>query len=282
MRSPGRGMRPKAVGHQAPHRAHVARRPPAAPRAPAPGGPRCTRPATSTAPSGSTMIGSASTSYSSLISPTISSTMSSTVTQPRGAAVLVDHDREGDAPAWNSFSSSAIFFVSGHQEDRAHQRLQRVGVGALVLDEVAHHDHAHDVVQVLAEDRDAAVLGLAHRCGAGRHGRADAAMATMSGRGVITSRTWVAAKRATASTSRPSSASCTGAGGTSGPACVGALVAAVVRARCGPRRRAQRAHQRRQSAARRRRRRAAAAAATAPGSGAPACRAGSGGRAAGR
>ena len=42
-----------------------------------------------------------------------------------------------------------------------------------------------------------------------------AGMATMSGRGVMTSRTCVTEKRVTASTSRPSFSSCTGGGGTS-------------------------------------------------------------------
>src|SRR5207244_2585272 len=72
-----------------------------------------TRPATTTAPSRSTLIGSASTSYSSLISPTISSTMSSTVTRPAVPPYSSITTAKLFRPAWNSFSRSAIFFVSG-------------------------------------------------------------------------------------------------------------------------------------------------------------------------
>ena len=154
-----------------------------------------TRPATITDPSGSSVIGSLSTSNSSLISPTISSTMSSTLTRPAvppySSTTTAKSCAATGAPAGGRRSS----WWRGPRKPAA-----PAGAGgpvfAVVVDQVAHLDHPQDVVEVLAEDR---------RCGCTSSPASPpqlaqalaAPMATMSGRGVMTSRTSVSAKRLT-------------------------------------------------------------------------------------
>ena len=112
MRSPVRGTRPNAVATRPPTVSTLSPSARGTSRA-CSNRSTLTRPATSTAPSGSTTIGSASRSYSSLISPTISSTMSSTVTSPAVPPYSSITTANVMRRAWNSFRSSAIFFVSG-------------------------------------------------------------------------------------------------------------------------------------------------------------------------
>ncbi len=105
----GCGRRPRPPARRPSPR----RRRPAWPRAPAPAGPRSPGPRPGSAPSASMLMGSASRSYSSLISPTISSTMSSTVTRPEMLPYSSMARAKVMRRAWNSFSSSATFLVSG-------------------------------------------------------------------------------------------------------------------------------------------------------------------------
>ena len=206
-------MRPKSGGHQPAHRAHVlavgerrlqrllqpvhvhaARH---QDRAVAP--PR--------------VMGSASTSYSSLISPTISSTMSSTETRPavppyssmttakvmrRGLELLqqlrdllrLRHQEDGRAPA----------AAAGRRaRPRTRRRSRTVTTPTMSSRFSPKTGMRLYLVSRMTRRRS-------------RHAWPAAGMATMSGRGVITSRTRVSAKRATASTRRPSSSSCTGGG----------------------------------------------------------------------
>src|SRR5262249_49932647 len=72
-----------------------------------------TRPATSTEPSGSTEMGSLSTSNSSLISPTSSSTMSSTVTSPAVPPYSSTTTANVVCCCCSSRRRSAILFVAG-------------------------------------------------------------------------------------------------------------------------------------------------------------------------
>ena len=119
------------------------------------------------APSASTAIGSPSTSYSSLISPTSSSTMSSILTTPAVPPYSSIATANVMRLPCNSFSSSAIFLVSGTRNAGRTSG----GDGRLrtfVVHQVAHRHDAHDVVEVLAVDREAAVLRSRATAGAGR------------------------------------------------------------------------------------------------------------------
>src|SRR6185295_8578744 len=173
-----------------------------------------TRPATTTAPSFSTVIGSASWSYSSLISPTISSTMSSTVTRPAVPPYSSITTANVLRPAWNSFSRSAIFFVSGTTN------AARTNGPTGSEPSPSYSTRSRTLATPTMSSRLSPKTGtrlyfVSRKILRSSSTGAAAATATMSGRGVITSRTIVSAKRATASTSLPSSGSWTGAGGTS-------------------------------------------------------------------
>ena len=104
-------------------------------------------------------------SYSSSISPTISSSRSSSVTMPRNRAVLVDHDRHVLVrPAELGQQRREVLRLGddvGGPQDRADVDL---GEAAVVHggEQVAHVQHAGDVVERLAEDRVARVRRVDH------------------------------------------------------------------------------------------------------------------------
>ena len=136
--------------------------------------------------------------------------------QAGDAAVLVDGDREGDPAGLELLQQLRDLLRLRHQVGLAHQRPQRIGGRPVVLDEVAHAHHARRCRRGSRRRPAPGCTSSRAGAGAGRRWWTSRARATMSGRGVITSRTWVTEKRATASTRRPSFSSCTGAGGTSG------------------------------------------------------------------
>ena len=156
-----------------------------------------TRPATSTRRPPPPRWARASTSYSSLISPTSSSTMSSTVTSPAVPPYSSMTTAKVMRPRLQLLQQLRDLLGLRHQEGRAHQRLQRARSAALVLDAGRARRPRPRCRRGSRRRRARGCTWSRASAGAGRPRVAVAGMATMSGRGVITSRTSVSAKRAT-------------------------------------------------------------------------------------
>ena len=153
-----------------------------------------TLPLNTNRPPPSSTIGSDSTSYSSRISPTISSSRILDRHEAGGAAVLVDDDGDLRLLALELLEQLGHPLALRDDDRRPQQRGDRPRVvGRVQRDQILHEHEAGDVVEALAEDRKPRVLLLAEQRAQVADGRR-LGMATMSGRGVITSRTSVSPK----------------------------------------------------------------------------------------
>ena len=127
--------------------------------------------------------------------------------EARGAAVLVDHHGELKAPLLELPQQVDDALGLRHERGRAHDLADRARPVRFsrCLDQVLHHDESDDVVEVLGVHRQARVLLLADEAPQIVDALPSAWIATMSGRGVMTSRTSVSPKSTTDRSSRFSS-----------------------------------------------------------------------------
>ena len=177
-------------------------------RAAAPTSSMSTLPLKTNRPPPSSTIGSDSTSYSSRISPTISSSRSSMVTSPAVPPYSSTTIAICVCCRWNCFSSSGTRLLSGTTTaGRSSGVIGRASSAALERDQILHEHEARDVVEALLEDREPRVLLLAEQRAQIADRRAPPGCATMSGRGVMTSRTSVSPKSTMLCSSRRSSPS---------------------------------------------------------------------------
>ena len=125
--------------------------------------------------------------------------------EPRGPAVFVDDDRELRLAPLHLLEQLGDALALGHEVGGAHQRRHRRLRGGRQRDQILDEHDADDVVEVVAVDGHPRVLLLAEQFAEILQCRVDRT-ATMSGRGVMTSRTTVSVKSTTdCSSSRPSS-----------------------------------------------------------------------------
>ena len=156
----------------------------------------------------SSMTGSVSTSYSSRISPTISSRRSSSVTSPAVPPYSSTTIAICTCLRWNSFSSSGMRFVSG---TKATGRTRLV-IGCACPSMPASWIRSFTKTMPRMLSRFSEYTGIREYSCSRKSARnassvASARMATMSGRGVMTSRTSVAPKSTIDCSSRRSSRS---------------------------------------------------------------------------
>ena len=130
--------------------------------------------------------------------------------EPRGAAVLVDDDRHLDLLALELLQQLGHALGLGHERrrpDEPRDRTAAVGVRLGVQDQVLDEDDAEDVVEVLVDRPGCASTPARGRARAARRASRPPWIATMSGRGVMTSRTSVSPKSTIDCSSRRSSRS---------------------------------------------------------------------------
>ena len=131
------------------------------------------------------------------------------VTRPGGAAVLVDDDGHLHLLALEFLQQLRHALGLRHERGRPHERGDRCassgGAGQLI--EILHEDEADDVVEILLVDTGMREYSCSRNSARSSSIVASARIATMSGRGVMTSRTSVSPKSTIDCSSRRSSPS---------------------------------------------------------------------------